>query len=148
MRRWHGSWSIAVGSALAVVLMITGAALALGGAGPSPDRQLTPANTQLEGEAAEDLAPREEEEHGRCVSAVAEGDAIGGKNQNHGGAVSEAARFTCRGLEPGERSGAGNGPPPWAGQGGRAPWAQDDDKPGNGPPPWAGEGGGRPGADD
>ncbi len=34
--------------------------------------------------------------HGACVSAVARGDAVGGKNNNHGGAVSEAARTTCR----------------------------------------------------
>ena len=32
--------------------------------------------------------------HGRCVSAVATSDATGGPNDNHGGAVSEAAH-TC-----------------------------------------------------
>ncbi|MEO6579101.1 MAG: hypothetical protein ABIO99_09430 [Candidatus Limnocylindria bacterium] len=35
--------------------------------------------------------------HGACVSEVAhDKDAVGGKNDNHGGAVSEAARTTCR----------------------------------------------------
>ena len=33
--------------------------------------------------------------HGSCVAAVAKSDAVGGKNNNHGGAVSEAARNTC-----------------------------------------------------
>ena len=48
--------------------------------------------------------PEEDEEdlekadtHGACVSAVAQDkSAVGGKNDNHGGAVSEAARETCR----------------------------------------------------
>ena len=48
--------------------------------------------------------PEEDEEeleetdtHGACVSAVAQDQtAVGGKNDNHGGAVSEAARETCR----------------------------------------------------
>lgn len=30
--------------------------------------------------------------HGKAVSAVAQSDAVGGKNCNHGGAVSEAAK--------------------------------------------------------
>ncbi len=35
--------------------------------------------------------------HGECVSAVAQDkEAIGGPNDNHGGAVSEAARVACR----------------------------------------------------
>jgi hypothetical protein len=38
--------------------------------------------------------------HGACVSAVARSDAVGGWQNNHGGAVSEAARYTCWGLEP------------------------------------------------
>lgn len=35
--------------------------------------------------------------HGACVSAVARSDAVGGKNDNHGGAVSEAAHSCPRG---------------------------------------------------
>jgi hypothetical protein len=39
----------------------------------------------------------EADTHGACVSAVAQDkSALGGKNDNHGGAVSEAARETCR----------------------------------------------------
>jgi hypothetical protein len=34
-------------------------------------------------------------EHGACVAEVAQSDAVGGPNENHGGAVSEAARETC-----------------------------------------------------
>ena len=33
--------------------------------------------------------------HGKCVSEVAHGDEVGGSNDNHGGAVSEAAETTC-----------------------------------------------------
>ena len=46
-------------------------------------------------EDEEDL--EEADTHGACVSAVAQDkSALGGKNENHGGAVSEAARETCR----------------------------------------------------
>ncbi len=39
----------------------------------------------------------EADSHGTCVSEVArDKSAVGGKNRNHGGAVSEAARVTCR----------------------------------------------------
>lgn len=38
--------------------------------------------------------------HGACVSAVARSDATGGKNDNHGGAVSQAAH-TCPPKDPG-----------------------------------------------
>lgn len=66
--------------------------------------------TEEEEETEEVTDPDEEEEadsHGACVSEVARDEsAIGGKNNNHGGAVSEAARVTCRGDtgedEPGE----------------------------------------------
>jgi hypothetical protein len=35
-------------------------------------------------------------DHGQCVAAVAQDEeAVGGDNENHGGAVSEAARVTC-----------------------------------------------------
>jgi FtsZ-interacting cell division protein ZipA len=37
--------------------------------------------------------------HGACVAAVAQSDAVGGKNLNHGGAVSEAARVTCKSTD-------------------------------------------------
>jgi len=41
--------------------------------------------------------PGEDEDgpHGECVSEVARSDAVGGPNDNHGGAVSEAAHETC-----------------------------------------------------
>jgi hypothetical protein len=40
-------------------------------------------------------------EHGACVAAVAQDpELVDGDNENHGGAVSLAARFTCWGLEP------------------------------------------------
>jgi hypothetical protein len=50
----------------------------------------------------EDAAEEEEQdgdvsgaEHGACVSEIAQSDEVGGENDNHGGAVSEAARETC-----------------------------------------------------
>lgn len=50
--------------------------------------------------------------HGECVSAVAQDkEAMGGPNDNHGGAVSEAARETCRdtGAEETDATGEGEG---------------------------------------
>jgi hypothetical protein len=156
MRRARGSWVIAMVGALAVVLAISGAAFALGGGSSAEsDRSVAPANVELEGEAAEDRGPSDppDDTHGACVAAVAESDAVGGKNENHGGAVSEAARFTCRGLEPDQADARGKGQPPWAGGAGGPPWADEGRPPwagegrppwaGNGPPPWANDSAGR-----
>jgi hypothetical protein len=53
------------------------------------------ADPEEDEEDEEDLA--ETDTHGACVSAVAQDkSAVGGKNDNRGGAVSEAARETCR----------------------------------------------------
>ena len=47
--------------------------------------------------------------HGECVSAVAQDkEAMGGPNDNHGGAVSEAARETCRDTGAEETEGSGD----------------------------------------
>jgi len=48
---------------------------------------MTEPQTQTDGSAPSD--------HGTCVAAVAQGEDVGGDNENHGGAVSEAARVTC-----------------------------------------------------
>jgi hypothetical protein len=49
----------------------------------------------LDDELDEDL-DEETDAHGACVAEVAQDpEAIGGPNENHGGAVSEAARVTC-----------------------------------------------------
>lgn len=48
-------------------------------------------------EQAEEDEDASDGTHGACVREVAhDKDAVGGKNDNHGGAVSEAARETCR----------------------------------------------------
>ncbi len=48
-------------------------------------------------EQAEEDGDASDGTHGACVRKVArDKDAVGGKNDNHGGAVSEAARETCR----------------------------------------------------
>lgn len=62
--------------------------------------------TQDEEQADEEQADEDAEDeqvdeesasnHGQCVRLVAMSDEVGGPNENHGGAVSEAARVTCR----------------------------------------------------
>jgi hypothetical protein len=48
----------------------------------------------------EPLEDSEPGDHGACVAAVAmDPEQLGGDNENHGGAVSLAARYTCWGLE-------------------------------------------------
>jgi len=57
-----------------------------------PDCQTSPvdeASPALKELTPEDLAPNA---HGKAVADVAQSDAVGGKNCNHGGAVSEAAK--------------------------------------------------------
>jgi hypothetical protein len=50
-------------------------------------------------EASDESQP--EDNHGACVKAVAmDPELVDGDNENHGGAVSLAARYTCWGLEP------------------------------------------------
>lgn len=57
---------------------------------------------ETDADNGEEVTDPDEEEveadsHGTCVSEVArDKSALGGKNGNHGGAVSEAARVTCR----------------------------------------------------
>lgn len=53
--------------------------------------------------------PRPRGAHGACVSAVARGAATGGKNDNHGGAVSRAAH-TC--AKPAAATAKGKPPKP------------------------------------
>jgi len=58
---------------------------------PAECQTTTPetATSTSDGQAPEDTAPNA---HGLAVSTVAHSDAVGGKNCNHGGAVSEAAK--------------------------------------------------------
>lgn len=53
-----------------------------------------------EEESDEELVEGEFKNHGHCVREVAWSLEVGGLNENHGGAVSEAARVTC--AEDGE----------------------------------------------
>jgi hypothetical protein len=55
----------------------------------APTTATTTADTGTADPATEDTAPNA---HGKAVSEVAQSDAVGGKNCNHGGAVSEAAK--------------------------------------------------------
>jgi hypothetical protein len=80
----------------------------LGGAEASTDESQTP-DASESADASEAADPSQSEDatqsqdasapsdHGACVAAVAQSTDVGGANQNHGGAVSEAARVTCWG---------------------------------------------------
>jgi len=60
------------------------------------EAELTDELTDEELTADEVTVESEANAHGVCVSEVAQDpDAVGGPNENHGGAVSEAARVTC-----------------------------------------------------
>ena len=64
---------------------------------PTDEQVDEPADTQTDQQDDTDTQVDEtESDHGACVSEVAHSDEVGGKNENHGGAVSEAARVTCR----------------------------------------------------
>ena len=62
----------------------------------SPEDELNPDEDEVEGDEASEADPEAAASHGACVSAIAKDkEAVGGPNDNHGGAVSEAARVTC-----------------------------------------------------
>ena len=76
---------------------------------PQLDGELEETEETEETEELEETEEGEEAEaasaHGECVSAVAQDrEAIGGTNETHGGAVSEAARVTCWETENGEET--------------------------------------------
>ena len=54
-----------------------------------------PTDETQDTEDTQDAEQSEPGAHGACVSEVAMGEDVGGPNENHGGAVSEAARVTC-----------------------------------------------------
>lgn len=72
--------------------------LVFGDEDAAEDEPVDEGDTDADEETADEDADSEESEqgsHGACVSEVAHSDAVGGWNNNHGGAVSEAARVTC-----------------------------------------------------
>jgi hypothetical protein len=57
----------------------------------------SPEESEAESPAEPAVEDTEFSNHGECVKAVAQDkEAVGGDNENHGGAVSEAARVTCQ----------------------------------------------------
>ncbi len=63
----------------------------------SADESETESETESESPAEPAVEDTESSNHGECVKAVAQDkEAVGGDNENHGGAVSEAARVTCQ----------------------------------------------------
>lgn len=59
----------------------------------TPDDTESPDDTEaVDDTETEESAPSD---HGLCVADLAQGEDVGGDNENHGGAVSEAARVIC-----------------------------------------------------
>lgn len=57
-------------------------------------------DTETTDETEVEVEDSSSSDHGQCVAEVAQDEeAVGGDNDNHGGAVSLAARFTCWGEE-------------------------------------------------
>ena len=64
------------------------------------DETETEDETDTDTEDETEVEDSESSSHGECVKAVAQNkEAVGGDNENHGGAVSQAARFDCRDEE-------------------------------------------------
>jgi hypothetical protein len=64
------------------------------------DETETDTDTETTDETDVEVEDSASSDHGQCVREVAtDKEAVSGDNDNHGGAVSEAARFTCWGEE-------------------------------------------------
>jgi hypothetical protein len=112
MSRFRSPWLALFGSATLIVLSLSSALGARPEAGTNRGQQVSTFVHSLQGDTEEptEEEPTEEEspaeepttddsaasDHGTCVAAVAQDkEAVGPPNDNHGGAVSEAARVTC-----------------------------------------------------
>jgi hypothetical protein len=83
-----------------------------------------------EGDEEEGDEDSEFANHGQCVREVAMSLEVGGLNENHGGAVSEAARFTC--WEPAEDGEGEEGEEGEGGEEGESESLESDDSAGPG----------------
>ena len=111
--RFRSRW-LALFGAAALISLSMSAALGAKPSGDNRGQQVSTFVHSLQGETEEEPVeeepveeePVEEEpveegdsspsDHGKCVAAVAQDkEAVGPPNDNHGGAVSEAARVTC-----------------------------------------------------
>ena len=100
--RFRSRWLALFGAATLISLSMS-AALGARPDGENRGQQVSPFVHSLQGDVEEpaEEEPVEEEEsapsdHGQCVAKVAQDkEAVGPPNDNHGGAVSEAARVTC-----------------------------------------------------
>jgi hypothetical protein len=60
------------------------------------DTETETTDTETTDDTEVDTEDSTSSDHGQCVAKVAQDEeAVGGDNENHGGAVSEAARVTC-----------------------------------------------------
>jgi hypothetical protein len=119
--RFRSRW-LALFGAAALISLSMSAALGAKPTGENRGQQVSTFVHSLQGEAEEPVEeepaeeePAEEEpveeedgspsDHGQCVAAVAQDhEIVGPPNDNHGGAVSEAARVTCRDDEASDES--------------------------------------------
>ena len=104
--RFRSRW-LALFGAAALISLSMSATLGAKPDGTNRGQQVSAFVHSLQGETEEPVEeePVEEEpveedsapsDHGKCVAAVAhDKEAVGPPNDNHGGAVSEAARVTC-----------------------------------------------------
>ena len=68
----------------------------------APDEDTPEDETPTDEDTSEDGTPTasgDANSHGQCVADEAQTTDVGGANENHGGAVSEAARVTCWGED-------------------------------------------------
>jgi hypothetical protein len=113
MRKVRATWLAVIGSILLLSLSVAGvfghAASGLDVAASTgafaAHHESGDATTHADEDAdedadADDSAPQTPtDNHGACAAAVAQSVAVGGAQLNHGGAVSEAARVTCRSTD-------------------------------------------------
>jgi len=109
MTRFRSRWLALFGGVTLIALSLS-SAWAAKPDGPNHGQQVSAFVHSLLGDVEEtdeavdeETEPEEDTEvaegggsaHGKCVSGVAHSDEVGPPNDNHGGAVSEAARVTC-----------------------------------------------------
>jgi len=105
MSRFRSHWLAVFGGATLIALSASSAFAHHPDTGANPGMEVSAFVHSMVGDVEEPTEPADQptdqtnttapSDHGACVSAVAMGDEVGGDQNNHGGAVSEAARVTC-----------------------------------------------------
>ncbi len=101
MSNFRTRWLALFGAVTLIALSMSSALGAKPDAGENRGQQVSAFVHSLQGDVEESDEEAEVEDsassgHGECVREVAKDhEAVGGENENHGGAVSQAARVTC-----------------------------------------------------